>query len=454
MCAGDTTKHPPAYQLLDTVKCLPTNKHGIIKNIQITGNTIKYLIKYLDSQELVERVEHELSDIHTIEPISDHTSISPTKPSPPSVPPEPVSTSLSTSPTTSSTPPAINSTLPWLTSGCKVTVYFPHIMKSPKRGFLKQKNEKWIFLAGRSSRTCKSVKIPSLTTNLTIYIADNKIVQGWCTTAHMKELLRLHQLQEFTVRRMSITNSLDPITLTHSHISQLLAVSLPQIYINNKRAHVTATNLESPHPPQSLKDHKHLSPNDKAIWDRAYLHEYLGLAEDTNTWEYISEKEYQLLRPITGNALPSMAISTIKRDELGNPVRAKYRIVALGNLDPHAWSKSDCFAPVMSQLQLRCLIAAAVCKQRAPKTGDFQNAFCQSVLPKQEQYIIRPPPSCPLTPPNTYLRLLKPYMALSAPPAIGTTLQPSCSKTKTFTHVLMLLVSSVVSQKMQKAAST
>jgi len=35
-----------------------------------------------------------------------------------------------------------------------------------------------------------------------------------------------------------------------------------------------------------------------------------------------------------------MAINTIKYDELENPKRAKYRIVALGNLDPHNWSKT------------------------------------------------------------------------------------------------------------------
>ena len=54
-----------------------------------------------------------------------------------------------------------------------------------------------------------------------------------------------------------------------------------------------------------------------------------------------------------------MAISTIKTDEEGNPVWAKYRIVVLGNLDPHNWSKSDCFAPVLSQAELRLLTTLA-----------------------------------------------------------------------------------------------
>lgn len=48
-----------------------------------------------------------------------------------------------------------------------------------------------------------------------------------------------------------------------------------------------------------------------------------------------------------------MAISTIKHDGDGKPIRAKYwMIVALGNLNPHNWSKNDCYAPVLSQMEL------------------------------------------------------------------------------------------------------
>ena len=147
----------------------------------------------------------------------------------------------------------------------------------------------------------------------------------------------------------------------------------PQTLIKGKRAHVDASSLSSSTPPSSLKDHSNMTPNDKSIWDHAYLNEYLGLTEDKNTWEYISEREYQILRPITGNALLSMAISTIKKDADGLPIRAKYRIIVLGNLDPHTWTKQDCFAPVMSQLEFRSMIASAVRLQRTPKSGDSKN---------------------------------------------------------------------------------
>jgi len=55
--------------------------------------------------------------------------------------------------------------------------------------------------------------------------------------------------------------------------------------------------------------------------------------------------------------LPAMAISTIKYDEVGKPKRAKYRIIALGNLEKHKWTKTEYYAPVMSLLEL-CLLTA------------------------------------------------------------------------------------------------
>ena len=86
----------------------------------------------------------------------------------------------------------------------------------------------------------------------------------------------------------------------------------------------------------------------------------MGLHEETQTWEYITKEQYQTLRPVTGNALPAtMApLSKVKKDKDGNPDHAKYRIVALGKIDPHDCSSSgDCFAPVLSPLELRLLIS-------------------------------------------------------------------------------------------------
>lgn len=95
------------------------------------------------------------------------------------------------------------------------------------------------------------------------------------------------------------------------------------------------------------------------------------------------------------------------KDGDGNPVRAKYRIVALGNLDPHDWSKNDCFAPVLSQLELQLLTVMAIQRQET-----LLKPFCQSYLPVGEDYICRLPAGCPITPKDVYLKLKKTLYSL------------------------------------------
>ena len=59
----------------------------------------------------------------------------------------------------------------------------------------------------------------------------------------------------------------------------------------------------------------------------------------------ITEDDYNAIRHKVKALLPTMAISTIKFDEDGKPKRAKYRILALGNLDKVHWTKGDVYAP-------------------------------------------------------------------------------------------------------------
>jgi hypothetical protein len=117
-----------------------------------------------------------------------------------------------------------------------------------------------------------------------------------------------------------------------------------------------------------------------------------------------------------GRPLPTMAISKMKRDSQGQPIRAKYRIVVLGNLDPHKWSKADCFAKVLSAMELRLLLAIATHLRVIPKQCDAIQAFCQTTLPSDEQYVCTPPRGCPFTPPNTYLLLKKTLYGLKRSP--------------------------------------
>jgi len=93
-----------------------------------------------------------------------------------------------------------------------------------------------------------------------------------------------------------------------------------------------------------------MCPTDQTIWHAAYDEEYDGLSS-LLTWEVVTEDQFRRLSKGV-QALPSMAIATIKYDEFNRPKRAKYRIVILGNLDYHNWSREATTAPVLSQLEL------------------------------------------------------------------------------------------------------
>lgn len=97
-----------------------------------------------------------------------------------------------------------------------------------------------------------------------------------------------------------------------------------------------------------------------------------------------------------------MAVSTIKHNEDGRPKRAKYRIVVLGNQDPHDWTKSDTYTPAMPFIDLRMIIVLAVHHRRPLRQGDFKQAFVQATLSTEEQYVLKPPAGCPLSEPNMY----------------------------------------------------
>jgi hypothetical protein len=180
--------------------------------------------------------------------------------------------------------------------------------------------------------------------------------------------------------------------------------------------HVSAHGLHSLIAPTSLKTHTNLDSNDKAIWGAAYDEEYNGL-ESLSTWEMISEEQYKQLSK-GKRALPTMAIATIKFDENNHPKRAKYRLVVLGNLDYHTWSKESTAAPVLSQLELRLLTSLAIYHRRVLKNCDVKQAFIQSKLPPEEEYFLRPPSGCPRSKPGQYWRLLRSLYGLKWAPKL------------------------------------
>jgi hypothetical protein len=148
--------------------------------------------------------------------------------------------------------------------------------------------------------------------------------------------------------------------------------------------HVSAHGLKSLIAPTSLKSHSTMHPDDQIIWNDAYNEEYDGLVS-LPTWEIISDDRYRQLSK-GKKALPTMAIATIKYNEHNRPKRAKYRLVVLGNIDYHTWSKEETAAPVLSQLELRLLTSLAVFNRRVLKNCDVKQAFIQLSLPKGEEY--------------------------------------------------------------------
>ena len=139
-------------------------------------------------------------------------------------------------------------------------------------------------------------------------------------------------------------------------LSQLLS-SPPLISAN----HVSARDLKESCPSslhQALND-SHL---DRATWKESYYEEKHALV-DNQTYVKIRLEEYRRLRRKGANkAIPSMCVLTIKSDENLNPLRAKSRIVVLGNLEDRPWLKSVrslllfCSTPLFGYLHLVWLL--------------------------------------------------------------------------------------------------
>ena len=91
-----------------------------------------------------------------------------------------------------------------------------------------------------------------------------------------------------------------------------------------------------------------------------------------NVYERINKKQYLLLRRrgIIPKALPSMCVLIVKPDKDGNPLRAKSRIVVLGNFEDRPYTKSQRYAPVLKYDSLQLLISEAVNHRRILQKGD------------------------------------------------------------------------------------
>ena len=184
----------------------------------------------------------------------------------------------------------------------------------------------------------------------------------------------------------------------------------PTILLGSGR-HVSATRLTQPCPSSLVRALASSFP-DRLVWHDSYKEEYDSLV-DQDTFVIIDAAAVATLH---ATVLPSMTVLTIKPDEFGNPIQAKSRIVVLGNLEQSYWSKSDTYAPVISQLLLRLLVSLAVERRCLLKQGDCKNAFCHPTLPADEVIVVKPPHGCPLSPPGTFWRLSKTLYGLRRSP--------------------------------------
>jgi hypothetical protein len=268
----------------------------------------------------------------------------------------------------------------WVTERSPVTLFLETMVK-PRHGRLyKNSADGWGFCAGNRSDPSQGTVLPDLLANCHMLLDTGQLFKGHAKFPRVYQARHQCQLKSCVLR------------------------------------HVSAYGLHSLVPPTSLKAHSTMISTDKQIWDDAYSEEYEGL-ESIPTWEVLTEAQFKHLSA-GKKCLPSMAISTIKYDAFNKPKRAKYRIIVLGNLDYHQWSKESMAAPIMSQLELRILASLAIFHKRTLKNCDIKQAFVQSFLPPGEEYFIKPPIGCPKSTPGTYWRLLRSLYGLKRAPKL------------------------------------
>ena len=81
----------------------------------------------------------------------------------------------------------------------------------------------------------------------------------------------------------------------------------------------------------------------------------------------------------------------MKNNKDGKPLRAKSRIVVLGDFEDRLNQKFQRYAPVLKYSSLRLLTDKYVGDKRIIQQGDCKNAFYNSTLPDNEVTVIRPP---------------------------------------------------------------
>ena len=120
-------------------------------------------------------------------------------------------------------------------------------------------------------------------------------------------------------------------------------------------------------------------------WRQAVSEELSSLKEN-NTWEYASI-------PAGFKIVGCKWVFKRKRDEEGNVVRYKARLVCKGFTQRQGWDYNETFAPVLHYKTLRILLALVAKEDYELKHMDVKTAFLNATM-KEEVYI-QLPPGCP-----------------------------------------------------------
>ena len=89
-------------------------------------------------------------------------------------------------------------------------------------------------------------------------------------------------------------------------------------------------------------------------------------------YEKISKNQYPALRRAgkIPTAIPSMCVLVVKNYKYGKPLRAKSRILVLGNFEDSLYQNPQRYAPVLKYISLCLLKSKAVGDKRILQQGD------------------------------------------------------------------------------------
>jgi hypothetical protein len=125
---------------------------------------------------------------------------------------------------------------------------------------------------------------------------------------------------------------------------------------------VSARNLlcECPHSLLTALDLKH---PDRDVW-LASIQEEKDSIKTLRTYIKIMLSEYRALHEKGApQAIPTMCILTIKKDEMMHPIHAKSRIVVLENHEDRVWTKPEKYTPVLRPDSM-CLMVSMATERR------------------------------------------------------------------------------------------